>query len=199
MGRAFACVMVRAAVLVAARGPIAAGRAASKRACATGGTTLDANRYARHFRRGDRFINAVYACLRDGRRRLIGEQTDLTAGTSIYRLSGRFVAHDTFFCPDPERCAAVLEVEDVSTGKVVRATTDTEPGSPVGDLVVTSAGQAAWTRATATTRQLLCFDAAGHRTVIDEGPDIRFGSVALTGTALYWTHGDQPRTAQLTG
>jgi hypothetical protein len=192
-------VMALGAVLVAGLGQIPTGESALGRSCATGGTTLDANRYARLFRRGDRFINAVYACLRDGRRRFIGEQTDLASGTYIYRLSGRFVAHDTLICAYPERCVAVLEVEDVRTGKVVRGTTDTDPGSPVQDLVVTPAGRAAWIRATATTRQVLRFDAAGRPAVLDEGPDIRSGSLALTGTTLYWIHGEQPRTAQLTG
>jgi hypothetical protein len=139
----------------------------------------------------------VYACLRDGRRRLIGAQEEDGSGEYIFRLAGSYVAADALTCVRGLDCTASLEVRDLRSGRVVRAAQVDDDANGIRDLVLTSKGEVAWIRSNGIVRQVLKLDAPGPPVVLDEGNDIAFYSLARAGTTLYWTRADGPRTGQL--
>ena len=179
--------------LVAAAPATAASAATPKRSCATRGKTLDASSYARLYRHQD----VVYACLRDGRRRLIGAQEEDGTGEYIFRLSGRYVATDALTCVRGLDGTASLEVRDLQSGRVVRAAQVDDDANVIRDLVLTTKGDVAWIRSNGTVRHVLKLDAPGPPVVLDAGNDIALSSLARAGTTLYWTPADGPRTGQL--
>jgi hypothetical protein len=169
---------------------------ASRRSCADVGTTIEASSYARLYRsRG-----TVFACLRDGRRRLIGnyyEEDD--SGPYIFRIAGRFVATDDRTCLHGLQCTAALEVRDLRTNQLLHSATVEKDANIVQDLVVTPSGSVAWIRSNSVTIQVLKMDAPGGPVVLDEGADVTFGSLARAGVTLYWLRADGPRSARLAG
>jgi hypothetical protein len=79
------------------------------------------------------------------------------------------------------------------------AATGSSPSMRVTDLVLASDGSFAWIAAGAPNgyevHRLDAGDAAD--TVVDSGPNIQPGSLALGGRTLYWTRAGRPSSAPL--
>lgn len=104
-------------------------------------------------------------------------------------LAGRHVAVNSYFCPpDASPCRGDLEVFDLRTGRSrYGAATDS-----LIDLVIKPNGSVAYLRGP----QLFRIDSRGSA-LLDEGPGIDGGSLAVNRTRVYWLHDDLPRTASL--
>lgn len=168
-------------------------------ACTGSGTTVAANSRAEVVRDGSGDYTA-YGCYRRPRRLTRIGRFDVfdATGPRALRLSGRFVAWDYLRCSKTIDCEARVGVADLRTGKK-RGTTLTAPGaSGATDLEVTATGSAAWIRAVgeSSTLEVRKFDSAGE-SLLDGGADIVPDSLAVSGSTVYWTRGDQPKSARL--
>ena len=104
-------------------------------------------------------------------------------------LAGRHVAVNQYFCPpDASPCSGSMRVFDLRSG---RALYGVITGALI-DLVIKPNGSIGYLLG----QQLYRYDSRG-RQLLDEGPGIDGGSLAVNRTRLYWLHDNVPRTAPL--
>jgi hypothetical protein len=104
-------------------------------------------------------------------------------------LAGRHVAVNRYFCPpDASPCFGTLQVFDLRTGRV-RYSADT--GALI-ELVIKPNGSVAYVLGP----QLIRIDTGGSA-IVDEGPGIDSGSLAVNRTRLYWLRDNLPQTTSL--
>lgn len=104
-------------------------------------------------------------------------------------LAGRHVAVNQYFCPpDASRCSGSMRVFDLRSG---RALYGVITGALI-DLVIKPNGSIGYLLG----QQLYRYDSRGPQ-LLDEGPGIDGGSLAVNRTRLYWLHDNVPRTAPL--
>lgn len=104
-------------------------------------------------------------------------------------LARRHVAVNRYFCPpDASPCFGTLQVFDLRTGRV-RYSADT--GALI-ELVIKPNGSVAYVLGP----QLIRIDTGGSA-IVDEGPGIDSGSLAVNRTRLYWLHDNLPQTTSL--
>ena len=104
-------------------------------------------------------------------------------------LAGRHVAVNSYFCPpDQSPCTGAMAVVDLRTGRVRYSA---ETGALI-DLVIKPNGSIGYLLG----RQLYRIDSRGSA-LLDEGPGIDGGSLAVNRTRLYWLRDNQPHTSSL--
>ena len=104
-------------------------------------------------------------------------------------LAARQVAVNEYFCPpDASPCSGTLRVFGLRTG---RALYSAATGTLI-DLVIKPNGSIGYLLG----QQLYRIDSRGPL-LLDEGPGIDGGSLAVNRTRLYWLHDNLPRTASL--
>jgi hypothetical protein len=104
-------------------------------------------------------------------------------------LAGRHVAVNQYFCPpDASPCSGSMRVFDLRSG---RALYGVITGALI-DLVIKPNGSIGYLLG----QQLYRYDSRGPQ-LLDEGPGIDGGSLAVNRTRLYWLHDNAPRTAPL--
>ena len=104
-------------------------------------------------------------------------------------LAGRHVAVNQYFCPpDASPCSGSMRVFDLRSG---RALYGVITGALI-DLVIKPNGSIGYLLG----QQLYRYDSRGPQ-LLDQGPGIDGGSLAVNRTRLYWLHDNVPRTAPL--
>ncbi len=104
-------------------------------------------------------------------------------------LAGRYVAVNQYFCPpDASPCSGSMRVFDLRSG---RALYGVITGALI-DLVIKPNGSIGYLLG----QQLYRYDSRGPQ-LLDQGPGIDGGSLAVNRTRLYWLHDNVPRTAPL--
>jgi hypothetical protein len=174
----------------AAAAPPAAEPCAAKTAATTWAKSLQARVYVRG---GDNEV--LVGCNRlSGRRTVLARWFSCECSIADEPdpqvwLAGRHVAVNQYFCPpDASPCRGSLRVFDLRTG---RGTYGAVTGALV-DLVIKPNGSIGYLLG----RQLYRIDSRGSA-LLDEGPGIDGGSLAVNRTRLYWLHDNLPRTASL--
>jgi hypothetical protein len=76
--------------------------------------------------------------------------------------------------------------------------TGNSPSAIVSDLVLSKSGSFAWIGSGPAGNEVHRFDVgdAGD-TVVDSGPDVQAGSLALAGSTIHWTKADKPASAPI--
>ena len=174
----------------AAAAPPAAAPCAAKAAATTWAKSLQARVYVRG---GDNEV--LVGCNRlSGRRTVLARWFSCECSIADEPdpqvwLAGRHVAVNQYFCPpDASPCRGTLRVFDLRSG---RALYGAVTGALI-DLVIKPNGSIGYLLG----RQLYRIDSRGP-TLLDEGPGIDGGSLAVNRTRLYWLHDNVPRTASL--
>jgi hypothetical protein len=143
----------------------------------------------------------AYACLTSRHRvRRLGLYVSGGAGEEYgpyrFAVGGRFVAFDAAEC-DRESCSqSVVKVVDVRSGAVKRAPLAPEGALKVSDIVVKANGSIAWIRAVGGGARVERMDSTGYA-VLDPGPAVKDGSLALAHSTVYWTSGGTATSAAL--
>jgi hypothetical protein len=201
-----------AALVVISLAPLASVEARGLSRCASAGSkTIVASEAARVYRKG----TTVYGCLYSvGRKFRLGTAEDLltdVAYVSPIRLAGRFVAYSQGQS-GRDGYSADLSVRDLRTGRIVRDWQGGGPGGRFGteesygvsDVVLKRNGSVAWLndRSRLGDRSHMFYlyksDADGDLVLLDSGPGIEPGSLALSsGSRVYWTHNGVPHSATL--
>lgn len=197
-------------VLVLATVAAPGGQADAKRRrldCLRSGTTIAIDSSVRLFRVGDPFEHTLYTCrIQDRRIENQGEFLFNREGPGLPALVGRYLVADYYVCSRGDGCQGFVGVTDVRRGTGRVAPTG---AGRAGSLLVTARGAAAWIRDGAgadpaggapppspvRSVQVLLPDGT-HR--LDEGTDIDAGSLARSGSRLYWLKGGVARSATLT-
>ena len=174
----------------AAAAPPAAGPCTAKTAATTWAKSLQARVYVRG---GDNEV--LVGCNRlSGRRTVLARWFSCECSIADEPdpqvwLAGRHVAVNQYFCPpDASPCRGTLRVFDLRSGRGLY-------GAVTGaliDLVIKPNGSIGYLLG----QQLYRIDSRGP-TLLDEGPGIDGGSLAVNRTRLYWLHDNVPRTASL--
>ncbi len=187
----FVCLLAPAALAPA--GAAAAERPA-KPCAVRGAATVAKSLQARIYERGGD-EHALVGCDRlSGRRTVLARWFNCECSIADEPapqvwLARRHVAVNRYFCPpDASPCSGSLGVFDLGTGRV-RLSADT--GALI-DLVIKPNGSVAFVLGA----QLIRIDSRG-RALLDEGPGIDSGSLAVNRTRLYWLHDNVPQTASL--
>jgi hypothetical protein len=160
--------------------------------CRTRGRTVTANSDVRIFVRGNNVSRVYAAC--DLRRRVgrpIGRwHRDEWGVSPLFALNGRTVLNEYLVCPDPtEPCGGHVDTLDVRTGReryVAQFSADTPPAS---DLVLGARGAVAWIRSGVVSKV-----EDDQPLVLDAGPGVEAGSLAVAGDRLYWTRAGTSQT-----
>ena len=195
MRRAVLAIALLLALAASAQPAAAATKKERQRICAQRGATVASSKLARVFevdRQGNR---SLFACLRsNGRLQLLSSwfSCDCSTGDEPSPLAdlhaGRFVELTEFeSCgpvPDPTCGGSTVTVRDL------RARRDFGAAGPIGQLVARGS-----TFAFTDGRVLLVL--GGVASVVDPGPGIEAGSLALARTRLYWTRDGAPFSAPL--
>jgi hypothetical protein len=173
-----------------------------------------ATRDARLFTREDarRGTLSVYACLDSRNRRFLLSEEETEPGgsgdtTALPALAGAYVAYalghfddsqryNSAFKGYPEQVVAI----NLSTAAQLRfpAATGRSPSASVSDLVLSKSGSFAWIGSGPAGYEVHRFnvgDAADS--VIDSGPDVQPGSLALARATIYWTKAAKPVSAPI--
>ncbi len=195
---ALAALLVAAGPAQAASHAATAARATPKPCAVRGSTTVARNAqvrvYARTARESD--DHTLVGCLLGSGRRLAldawfscgcsrGDESE----PQVW-LRDTVVAVNRSSCaPDPFAggCAGSVRTVDRRTRRTLRRA---NTGGPVGELAIGPSGLIA----VVTARGLVASDAEGER-VLD--PATQVAALAFAGGLLYWTSGDQPRSALL--
>jgi hypothetical protein len=210
--------MLAIAAMVAAVSTFAMAGAASAgtprdRCASAGSRTLAANEHARVFVKR----RVVSACgYRTGRTRRLGRQVSAQCsglegceGTTQVVLAGRYVAYDAFASDRNGATSALIVFDVVRRRQSVRwISPEPTPQQPVRttitDLVLTSRAELAWIATSSNRAQppgeatQVMADTDGTDRVLDEGPSVDAGSLALSANArVYWTNAGQPRSTSL--
>jgi hypothetical protein len=174
----------------AAAAPPAAGPCAAKTAATTWAKSLQARVYV-----GGGDNEVLVGCNRlSGRRTVLARWFSCECSIADEPdpqvwLAGRHVAVNQYFCPpDASPCRGSLRVFDLRTG---RGTYGAVTGALI-DLVIKPNGSIGYLLG----RQLYRIDSRGSA-LLDEGPGIDGGSLAVNRTRLYWLRDNLPRTASL--
>jgi len=194
---------VMATVLLAAlllAGPAQAHPPRAKPCAARGSTTVarsvQARVYVRDMRESD--DHALVGCLLGNGRRVTLEtwfSCDCSRGDENdpqVWLRGTVVAVNRYSCPpDPflGPCVGRARTVALRSGRTVR---ELQTGGRVGELVIGERGAFALLLGGAVMK----VDAEGEA-VLDPGPGVEEGSLALAGPRLYWMRDDAPRSARL--
>lgn len=150
-------------------------------------------------------FDRLYACaIRTGKSRSLGPTNLGDEGNGVLNptIGGRYVAFEVSICDRDVDCRrSELRVMDALTGTTRRTQRFGIGAAGVTDLVVRANGTAAFleafqTETGTTTYELRRFDGTTS-SVLDSGPGLVNGSLALAGATLYWTKDGQPRSAQL--
>lgn len=207
--------LIATALVAGAALPAAApGTPAPKLGCRPAGSkTVVANARARVFK----YRRLVYGCLY--RRKVAVRLTsDDGYGTDFLRppkpqLAGRFVAYTYYWEGSVEGTGQAVRVTDLRSGETNLTDFEFEENDQVPTdvrvvkLVVTPTGWVAWS-------WIATYDKVGEVPEIrrlragrsdiglkakplDSGPDVDPASLERDGTSIFWTHGDEPRTAEL--
>jgi hypothetical protein len=192
--------------LLACAGSAQAATSASQRApacAAKGSVTVAANPLARVYvraRRGDADQHVLVGCLLHS-----GQRVELDSWSSCGCSRGdesapqvwlrqRIVAVNRYSCPpDPTLGDCVGEARTVSlrTGETLRRAIS---GTSVAALVLGPRGSFAYVSAAGA---VVKSDATGETVVLDAGPGIDPGSLAVAGARVYWLRGGAAQTALL--
>jgi hypothetical protein len=151
----------------------------------------------------------VYACLYStGRRWTLGEDgrgcSGPCAGVDAIAVNGRFVAY-ALIEASRDAAASSLFILDLRNGPRQQvwqggAVNSSAGATFVDGLLVTRAGVVAWivrVDLEVGGQREVHVRSGGKDTVLDTGPQIVPGSLALAGLTLYWTNGNGARSAQL--
>ena len=179
--------------------------AAKRRPCAIRGSeTVEVTDRARLYVVRRPGVSAYYACLyRSERRiRLVAEEGHSAAHL---RVSGRFLVYLVVQDTSKVGTHELKRLDLRSGGRVtVAGFGHTQEGiDALEDLVLTRRGAVAWIRNVwyggEPPRRSVGSYRANRHTVLDPGPNVDAGSVAVTasGGRLYWTNGGEPRSARL--
>jgi hypothetical protein len=184
------CLFASAALAPAA----AAAKPAAKPCVARGSTTVAKSLQARVYERGGDEHELVGCNRLSGRRTVIARWSDCECSIADEPapqvwLAGRHVAVNSYFCPpDQSPCSGGMAVVDLRTGRVRhRAKT----GALIA-LVIKPNGSVAYVLGPQVIRI-----APRGSALLDEGPGIDDGSLAVNRTRLYWLRNNQPQTASL--
>jgi hypothetical protein len=157
----------------------------------------------------------VYVCgYRTGRTRRLDRQVSPQCsslegceGTTQVALAGRYVAYDAFASDRNGATSALLVFDVVRRRPSVRwISPEPTPEQPVRttitDLVLTSRAELAWITTSSNRAQppgeatQVLADTDGTNRVLDEGPSVDAGSLAMSAIArVYWTNGGQARSS----
>jgi hypothetical protein len=174
----------------------AAAKPASKRCAARNTTAVARSLAARVFERGQD-DHVLVGCNRaNGRRTVLASWFSCDCSIADESapqvwLAGRHVAVNEYSCSpiDPMApCTGAMRVFDLRTGRVRHSA---ETGGFI-DLVLKPNGSVAYVLG----QRLFRIDSRGSA-LLDEGPGIDSGSLAVNRTRVYWLHDNMPRTASL--
>lgn len=212
--RRLAALLVTIALVALAVWPSTPSAAARKPGCRPAGSkTVVATPRARVFK----WHTVVWGCLfkRGVAVRLTSNdgygQDYLRAPTP--KLAGRFVAYTYYWEGSVEGTGQAVRVTDLRSGRTNLTDFEFEENDKVPTdvkvvkLVVTPTGWVAWSWI-ATYDKLgdvpeIRRLRAGRSDIgltakpLDSGPDVDPASLEQDGTSIFWTHGDEPRTAEL--
>jgi hypothetical protein len=143
----------------------------------------------------------AYACdLKTRRVRPVGTfEKSLTSANGAYlpTANGRFVAFDLVQCGRDGCQGGGIRVLDVRTGRRRAGGQTPDGASPVTDLALSAAGSVAWVRPVGDgVLEVRALGRHGER-LLDAGPDVEPGSLALSRASVYWTRGGAPHSAPL--
>jgi hypothetical protein len=169
-----------------------------KRCWAPGTSTVAATKDVRVYYRGELENHARYACAtRTGRRWRLGVYTTASYGPGVInvQIGGRFVGFEYVSCSDSCENADV-RVFDTRTGRLHRSPKVRAGFDGISGLVVLKTGRLAYiARYYPAQLEVHLFDGSADR-VIDSGPGIAGGSLAVAGTTLYWIRDGAPQAFQ---
>lgn len=207
---------LRAVALGVAAAALAAAPAAAAGECdPPGSRTVKSNEQVRvYWVRTTDAGHDVWACLRrDGTRSRLGfrGETDTRRwGVQPIRLSGTLIGYAawTYATARPYYTGAYrIRVRDLATGRLLHSAS-ANGGYRSGHmwfserLVMDRAGSVAWTvtglaRMAPTVQKVLVSDSTPHAVRVDEGEEVKVGSLRRTGRVVSWRHGDETRTVLL--
>jgi hypothetical protein len=192
--------LVLLAICLLAAAALAPATAVAKpqgKPCAVrGSATVAQSPQVRVYERGNDNHVLVGCNRRSGRRTVLASwySCDCSIGDEIAPqvwLAGRHVAVNRYSCSpiDPmSPCTGTMEVTDLRTGRV-RYSADA--GGFIG-LVIKPNGSVAFVLG----QQLIRIDTRGTA-LLDQGPGIDSGSLAVNRTRVYWLHDNIPQSASL--
>lgn len=180
----------------------------------SGSETVVATHDARVFTKADthRETLSVYACLDSRNRRFLLSAGDTGPGgsgdtTALPALGGGYVAYVLGHFDDSQRYNSEFKgfpdqvvAINLSTAAELRfpAATGSSPSAQVSDLVLSKSGSFAWIGSGPAGNEVHRFNVGDTAdTVIDSGPDLQAGSLALAGTTIYWTKAAKPASAAI--
>jgi hypothetical protein len=179
-----------------------------------GSKTVIATVGARLFTKTDssRDTLSAYACLYSRNRRFllsVGDRDPVGSGDTTGRpaLAGRYVAYvlghfdgseryNPSFRGFPDQVVAI----NLSTAAEQRfpAVTGDSPSAKVTDLALSKSGSFAWIGSGPVGNEVHRLDVGDAAdTVVDSGPDIQPGSLALASSTIYWTKAGNPASAPI--
>lgn len=180
-----------------------AARTSAEQRCRSGDQTVVATSSVRVFRRRVKDGNLIeytnYACyLRSPYRvRKLGRWDRFECGVYGFQVAGRYVAYDHHVCAgDGFPCQVV--VRDMKANTARRSTGCPQRPGVMTDLGLRSNGSVAWIRQLGgdPEYEVWKLDSAGEAR-LDAGAAVDPTSLAVSGARVYWTSGDQPRSAPL--
>jgi hypothetical protein len=175
-----------------------AGVGRSRASECSGGRTLARTVGVRVFTKHVNRSDPVFVCARESRRSLrIGDRDpDTPAAVDSFVIAGTMVGFHRYACDRGGLCRMHVVVVNARKRTTVHRSAAME--GFLRSLVLAPSGSVAWIRASGLADQLSVgvIDASGER-LIDQGPDIDPGSLALGTGHLYWLDGGQPQAAQL--
>jgi hypothetical protein len=164
-----------------------------------------------------RYRRLVWGCLYR-RNRAVPLTADDGYGTDFLRppkpvLAGRFVAYTYYWEGSVEGSGRAVRVANLATGATNLTDFEFSEDDKVPDdvkqvvkIVLTPTGWVAWSwiatygdRDVPEIRRLRAgrSDVGLRARPLDSGPDVDPASLERDGTSIFWTHGDEPRTAEL--
>ena len=192
--RIVAALCVLAAVLFAST----ASAAQRKRDCRTSGKTYAANADVRvlYFLDPGGGGRTFYACdVRAKRRRILGAYYGPDGGiTPKIALVGRYVAYEDIICDRDGSCSGSVYRLDVVRDRTYVVEVTDSGALPAKDLAMSSTHAVYWIRRTAAGFAVVR-GASGDVRVLEDGPGVEPGSLAVKGRRAYWTTAGQPRSS----
>ena len=211
----YAVVCCLALVLVTVPAGEAKQRRHKQAACSLSGSkTVMATAEARLFTKVDRRRGTLseYACLYSRNRRFLLSVGDMAPGgsgdtTGLPALAGPYVAYVLGHFDDSERYNPEFKgfpnqvvAINLSTAAELRfpAAAGSSPAAKVSDLVLSASGSFAWIGSGSAGNEVHRLDVGDAAdTVVDSGPAVQPGSLALAGSTVYWTTATGPASAPI--